>query len=138
MSTLMLSPHFSASEAMCKCCHAYMPDHAIALAQRLERARDHCGPIIVRSWHRCAARNRKVGGVPNSAHLRSYAVDIFTASSAHRFQLVSALLAAGFSRIGIGSSIVHADIDPSLPSGFIWTYYSDENRTGGPFEPRFA
>jgi len=35
---------------------------------------------------------------------------------------VNALLKAGFTRIGIASSFVHVDCDPTKPAQVIWTY----------------
>jgi hypothetical protein len=131
MTRLNLSAHFTSDEAACKCCGVYHVDQAIALAQRLERVRDYAGPIIVRSWHRCVHQNRRVGGVVNSAHLRSLAVDIFCATNHHRFLLVSALYAAGFTRIGVGESIIHADIDSSLPPNVLWHYYDSLDHKAG-------
>ena len=45
--------------------------------QKLDRARDVAGvPFIITSAYRCEQHNKNVGGKPNSAHLRGYAVDI--------------------------------------------------------------
>ena len=37
-------------------------------------------------------------------------------------KIVQALLTAGFTRIGIASTFIHADDDPSKPQNLIWTY----------------
>ena len=58
----------------------------------------------------------------NSSHLKGYAVDIATPSSQHRFKILSALIEAGFNRIGIANSFIHVDNDPDKPENVIWTY----------------
>ena len=74
------------------------------------------------SWCRCEEHNRKEGGSPTSSHLYGSAVDIATINSSQRFQLIKVLCFHGFNRIGIGSSFVHADIDPAKSSSVIWIY----------------
>ena len=130
-----LSEFFTIAEAKCPCCGTLDVGNAIKLANKLDRARALVGPIIVNSWHRCPVRNRKKGGVQNSAHLRSLAVDIRVFSGHHRLQLLSALLAADFHRIGIGDAIIHADIDPTLPAETCWTYYPQVSKDALPAEP---
>jgi uncharacterized protein YcbK (DUF882 family) len=91
--------------------------------QMLDRARAVAGiPFKINSGFRTAAHNRKVGGVPSSSHTKGYAVDIAAPTSYERFAIVEALLKAGFTRIGVGKTFVHADNDPTKPQGTIWTY----------------
>lgn len=58
----------------------------------------------------------------NSSHLKGYAVDIATPSSEHRYKILSALIEAGFNRIGIADTFIHADNDPDKPKNVIWKY----------------
>lgn len=89
----------------------------------LVTAREKAGiPFKITSGYRTEAHNKKVGGVANSSHLRGYAADISAKDSPTRFKIVSALLEAGFSRVGIASSFVHVDNDPDKAKGVIWTY----------------
>jgi uncharacterized protein YcbK (DUF882 family) len=76
----MVTPNFSWSELACRCgCEAppKVRDRALELAQQLEVIRAEVrGPVQVISGYRCEARNRKVGGAPNSRHLWGDAADI--------------------------------------------------------------
>lgn len=92
------------------------------LVERLDNARSIAGiPFIITSGKRNPSDNLAAGGVQDSSHLKGLAVDLVCASGVHRFSMVSALLAAGFFRIGIYDAHIHADIDPSLPQNVIWT-----------------
>jgi uncharacterized protein YcbK (DUF882 family) len=75
-----VTPHFSWSELSCRCgCDAppKVRDRALELAQQLEIIRAEVrGPVQLISGYRCEARNRKVGGAPNSRHLWGDAADI--------------------------------------------------------------
>ena len=79
-------------------------------------------PLEFSSGYRCPACNAAAGGVKNSAHLRGKAVDILADTSGERFLLVSAALAQGFSRVGVGKRFVHLDVDTSLPAFMLWLY----------------
>lgn len=47
------------------------------LAEHLEVVRLILGkPLTIRSWYRCPARNKAVGGAPKSIHLTGLAVDL--------------------------------------------------------------
>ncbi len=89
----------------------------------LDRARSIAGvPFHINSGYRSKAHNAKVGGVANSPHLGGFAADIRCTGSRHRWQIISALLAVGFNRIGVGQTFVHVDNDPSKDEDVIWTY----------------
>lgn len=89
----------------------------------LDRARAHAKiPFVINSGYRTPEHNRKVGGVPDSSHVKGYAVDISARTSLDRYIIVDSLLKAGFTRIGIAKTFIHADNDPSKPQGLIWTY----------------
>jgi uncharacterized protein YcbK (DUF882 family) len=90
--------------------------------KRLQIARDLAGiPFHINSGFRTPEHNAKVGGQPNSAHLRGFACDIATSSPNSKFIILKSLLNAGFLRIGVYETFIHCDTDPSLPIGVIWT-----------------
>ena len=120
---LQLTQHFHISEFRCRHCGEVNGMAARRLASRLQLAREFAGPIIIVSGFRCQAENFAEGGKPNSQHLLGLAADILVTSDGHRFQLVKALLESGFKRIGIGKSIIHADIG-DIPGFAVWTYYA--------------
>jgi len=57
----------------------------------------------------------------NSSHLKGLAADIACEDGLNRLKIVSALLEAGFKRIGIAKTFIHCDTDPDKPNS-IWTY----------------
>ena len=89
----------------------------------LESIRNELGkPVIITSGYRTEAHNEKVGGKPNSSHLKGLAADIACKDSKYRFELVRELMEHGIDRIGIGNTFIHVDIDDSKSSDVIWTY----------------
>lgn len=93
------------------------------LLEMLDEVRDKFDkPIHINSGFRTPAHNESVGGKSDSSHLKGLAVDISCNRSSDRFDLINCLLDVGFSRIGIASSFIHADIDPDKSIGVIWTY----------------
>jgi uncharacterized protein YcbK (DUF882 family) len=79
-------------------------------------------PMYITSGYRTEKHNTKVGGTPNSSHLRGLAVDIACSSSVDRYHLINCLLDVGFKRIGIANSFIHVDIDKDKAKEVIWTY----------------
>jgi len=81
----------------------------------LNWARHFAGvPFVINSACRCEAHNRAEGGKIRSAHLPDedglcHAVDIRAADSRSRFKIVYGLIMAGFTRIFIYDTWVHAD-----------------------------
>ncbi len=89
----------------------------------LNHARQIAGiPFKINSGFRSQEHNEKVGGSENSSHLRGYAADIHATSSTYRYEILSALLQAGFNRIGIAETFIHVDNDPNKTQKVIWTY----------------
>lgn len=93
------------------------------LLEMLDEVRDKFDkPIHITSGFRTPAHNEAVGGVETSSHLKGLAVDIACKKSTDRFDLINCLLDVGFSRIGVGDTFIHADIDQDKTQGVIWTY----------------
>lgn len=93
--------------------------------EKLDNARDYAGiPFVVNSGIRTIQHNAKVGGSDGSSHLpeKGYAVDLKCTSSRDRWIIVNALLKAGFTRVGIAKTFIHADDDPNKSPEVIWTY----------------
>lgn len=92
------------------------------MVQRLERARGVAGlPFKINSGYRTEAHNKKIKGSPTSSHLGGWAVDIHCNNSKDRLYILTGLIDAGFLRIGIAKTFIHADIDPNK-SPAIWLY----------------
>lgn len=100
------------------------------LVQMLDKARGIAGIAFkITSGLRTKAQNTNAGGVEDSSHLTGLAVDIACTTSANRYKIVTALLAVGFTRIGIGQTFVHADIDTDKAGEVMWDYYSTVSKT---------
>jgi zinc D-Ala-D-Ala carboxypeptidase len=113
--------HFELDEFKCPCCQKNEIKNTLVL--KLDMARHYAGvPFRVNSGFRCPQHNKAVGGVPNSSHPAGWAADIAATNSVLRFKILSGLIKAGFHRIGIANTFIHADYDPIKPAGVIWIY----------------
>lgn len=102
-------------------CHS--TDIKDELLDKLEYARCLCGfPFTITSAYRSKDYELSKGRKGTSAHCLGLAVDIACYDDERRLLLVQNLLRAGFTRIGIGSTFVHADVDKTRKPS-MWTYY---------------
>ena len=93
------------------------------LLKRLDFARELANtPFKITSGYRTKEHNRKIGGVPNSSHLKGLAADIYCDSNINRWRIIDSLIKARFTRIGIGKNFIHCDIDEDKANGVIWLY----------------
>lgn len=96
--------------------------------QRLDVARDIAGfPFIITSGfrtveHQRTLREQGYSASKNSSHLLGWAADIAIEGSRMRFELVDALLEAGFTRIGVANNFIHVDCDPNKTQHLLWLY----------------
>lgn len=122
---MTLSKYFKPEEFRCKCgkCGLGYEDMQPSTLEKLVKARSLAKiPFVITSAMRCPDRNKAEGGKDTSAHLRGFAIDIVAPTNRVRLKVLSALHAAGFRRIGIGKTFIHADDDPSLPADVCWLY----------------
>jgi len=93
------------------------------LISMLDVARKKYGKsMAINSGYRTIEHNAKVGGKPTSSHLKGLAADISCTNSTDRFLLEGILREVGFTRIGIGNSFIHVDIDKDKAQKVLWTY----------------
>ena len=113
---------FKLSEFNCKCgCGRNNVKEELLLM--LDEAREEAGVVFrVNSGCRCRKYNEKVGGTTYSSHLKGLAADIRATSNKARFRIITGLLLAGFSRIGIGKRFIHADVDGKKPQTIMYLY----------------
>ena len=92
------------------------------LCQMLSIARGKANvPFIITCGLRTPEQNAALSeSVSDSAHLTGHAVDLACGDSPTRYAMLSGLLAAGFTRIGIYSAHLHADNDATKPPNVIW------------------
>lgn len=116
--------HFTKNEFQCRCryeCGKGFDDINQELAERLDLARTIAGvSFVLVSTIRCKRHNQDVGGVEDSAHTKGLAVDIKAATSHARYRILNGLIKAGFKRIGIYSTFIHADLDPAKAQEVAW------------------
>lgn len=92
----------------------------------LDKAREIAGiPFVLNSAFRSVAWDKAKGRSGRSAHTTGSAVDIRCHNGQTRFKVVDALYKAGFRRIGIEGSFVHADNSNDIPyhtQDTMWVY----------------
>ena len=103
----------------------FSPDEVIGLhphlVDMLDRARGLAKvPFRITSGLRTVEQNQQDGGVSDSSHLRGLAVDLACFDSGSRLRMVSALIMAGFKRIGVYTAHLHCDVDETLPQEVLW------------------
>ncbi len=117
--------YFKYEEFDCSCgqCDAKGESMDVHLLNRLDAVRERMGrPMLVTSGMRCPAHNRAEGGSETSSHLTGLAADIAVPSSRYRYDLLMTAIGAGFTRIGIGKTFIHLDVDESKPEEVVWVY----------------
>lgn len=113
--------YFLEKELACPCCGKNNIQKSFL--DRLNRARKIAGiPFCLNSACRCAEHNQLVGGSVASSHVDGIAADIRVVNSTTRFVILTALLRAGFLRIGVGKTFIHADSDRNKTPGVCWVY----------------
>ena len=91
---------------------------------KLDAAREIAGiPFVLNSAYRPVEWEKAHGRTGDGAHPHGQAVDIRCNSNANRMKIVRALIEAGFVRIGIGKTFVHADDDAAKSQNVMWHYY---------------
>ena len=109
MNDLQVSENFRLREFECKDGSHQVVLHS-ELLRRLQDLRSALGrPVYITSGYRNREHNARVGGSPNSYHLRGMAADIRVPGVNTR-DLAAAAREAGFRGIGIYNSFVHVDV----------------------------
>ena len=122
--------YFKPQEFAWPCCGVSLVKRDLVV--KLDKIRETVGfPLIVTSGYRCSLHNSKIGGVPDSAHVKGLAADIKVTTSRQRFLVVKAALEVGFKRIGLANNFIHLDIDEDKPSEVIWLYWHIKKKKGG-------
>lgn len=89
---------------------------------KVEKARELAGiPFVLSSAYRSAAWDKSKGRSGTGAHTLGRAVDI-RCNDNTRFIILKALIEAGFRRIGIAKTFIHADDSPDHKQNIAWLY----------------
>ena len=90
---------------------------------RMDRAREFAGiPFVVNSAFRTPEHEKLQGRDGKSSHTTGRALDIRCNTPRNRFLIIDALLKAGFTRIGVAQTFIHADDSPSHDQKVVWFY----------------
>ena len=121
---MIVAKYFNESEFR-KCTPSCsLQDMDARLIGKLDLAREKAGiPFVLNSAYRSVAWEKGRGRSGTSSHCKGMAVDIRCNSYSNRWKVVKALMDAGFTRIGIGKTYVHADCDTDKTQNVIWDYY---------------
>jgi uncharacterized protein YcbK (DUF882 family) len=91
------------------------------LVEKLERARELADtPFVITSGLRTVSHNANIGGVSRSAHLTGEAADLACGTAEARLRMLRGILAAGFTRIEVGTMHIHVDVSKTLPQNVCW------------------
>ena len=77
--------------------------------------------FVITSGFRTKSHNLRINGNTFSSHLKGLAADIACDNGPKRIKIISGLILAGFKRIGIAKTFIHADTDGNKPNS-IWLY----------------
>jgi uncharacterized protein YcbK (DUF882 family) len=90
---------------------------------RFDTARELAGiPLVINSAYRSPEWDRARGRSGTGAHTLGRAIDIRCNTDRNRFKIIAALLRAGFTRIGIAKTYIHADDSPGHSQEVTWMY----------------
>lgn len=113
--------YFKNEEFNCPCCNEHHID--FDTIDKLISARTYAGiPFVINSGWRCEKHNAEVGGKDTSSHLYGKAIDIKAVGSRNRYLIIYGLIHAGFNRIGIAKTFIHADTDHNKDDKVVWLY----------------
>jgi len=113
------SKYFSEAEMTCNC-GCGLNNANPKTIRMINYARDLAGfPFPVTSWCRCEEHNSNIGGSKTSSHLKGCAVDLAFSDSTRKMDAITALIQAGFRRIGVYSWGLHVDTDTEKSSA-LW------------------
>lgn len=120
---MITSKHFSEVEFMRCTPSCSLQDMDQRIIDMWDAVRDMTGiPLKLNSAYRSVKYELSKGRTGTSAHSLGKAMDIACVNSNTRWRIVSAMIAVGFTRIGIGNTFIHGDCSRRHTQNVIWTY----------------
>lgn len=123
---MITSKYFSESEFNRCTPSCSLQDMRQETMDMFDKAREIAGiPLVINSAFRSVAWDKAKGRSGRSAHTTGSAIDIRCNNGQTRMIVVKALMEAGFKRIGIEGSFVHADNSNDIPyhtEDTMWVY----------------
>lgn len=118
--SIRISKYFTKEEMSCKCGCGNCSVDSLFLA-KLDEAREIAGvPFIITSGVRCPHHNAEVGSTSRN-HVEGKAADIRAVDGPTRGKILEGLYRAGFKRIGIAKTFIHADTMDKVESCWLYT-----------------
>jgi len=119
--------HYSKSEFNCSCCGIQCMEYMFLC--KLDVARDIAGvAFVISSGFRCPKHDLKIrDGKSGGSHPKGISADIEVLNSRDRFLILTALMAVGFTRFGMGKDFIHVDADTTKQPEVIWLYDGVKN-----------
>ena len=95
----------------------------VDLLRMLDQARDYANtPFkLTSTWRSIEKNNSLKNSSKNSSHLKGLAGDIACSNGLERIKIFSGLIKAGFTRVGVSDTFIHADCDDSKIDS-LWIY----------------
>lgn len=120
---MIRSKYFSESEFRRCSPSCSLQDMKQTTMSKMDTAREIAGiPFVITSAYRPSEWDRAKGRSGTGSHTMGRAIDIRCNASSNRFKIIDALLKAGFTRIGVANTFIHADDSPSHANEVVWTY----------------
>lgn len=119
---IMIASKYFKEEEFSRCSPACsLQDMKQPTMSKLDTAREIAGiPFVLTSAYRSPEHDKGRSGT--GAHTLGRAIDIRCNTSRNRFLVVNALLKAGFKRVGIAKTFVHADDSEVHAQEVVWLY----------------
>jgi uncharacterized protein YcbK (DUF882 family) len=106
--------------AIPSCSLSDMNEEFMVLLDKIRKVCDF--PFIINSAYRSEDYEKKRGRNGTSSHTKGVAVDLQAVTDRHKFLIVQTALANGITRIGVGTTFVHLDVDKNKTQNVIWSY----------------
>lgn len=120
---MITSRHFSESEFKRCSPSCSLQDMNQSTMNKFDVARDIARiPLVINSAFRSSAHDKSKGRSGTGSHTLGRAIDIRCNTDRNRYIIINALLKAGFTRIGIAKSFIHADDSPNHSTQVAWIY----------------
>jgi hypothetical protein len=120
---MITSKYFKESEFQACSPKCSLQDMRQATMSKFDTAREIAGiPFVINSAYRSPVWDKSKGRSGTGAHTLGQAMDIRCNADRNRFRVINALIKAGFTRIGVAKTYIHADDSEGHTQEVAWMY----------------